>query len=134
MNILLDTHILIWSMLDSCSLSAKARNIIVQNRYTLYYSIVSIWEIAIKHKLHPENLLSSGQDVVNLCQEANVRLLPLKTGHIAAFENLSRHGDATSHKDPFDQIIISQAIAENMVFMTHDKTLQYYCDVNILLV
>ncbi len=134
MNILLDTHILLWAMLDSSSLSAKAREIILQNYHLLHYSVVSVWEIAIKHKLHPENLLSSGQDVVNLCHEANLRSLPLKSEHIVAFENLSRNDDAPSHKDPFDQILISQAIAEKMIFVTHDKTLRYYSDVNIQLV
>lgn len=134
MNILLDTHILLWAMLDRPVLSAKAREIIAQNRHQLHYSIVSIWEIAIKHRLHPENILSSGQDVVKLCREANLRALPLKNEHIAAFESLFRQKAAPSHKDPFDQLLISQAKAENMVFLTHDKTLQYYDYVNIRLV
>ena len=101
-------------MLDRPVLSAQAREIIAQNRHLLCYSIVSIWEIAIKHRLHPENILSSGQDVVKLCREANLRALPLKNEHIAAFESLSRQKDASSHKDPFDQILISQAKAEDV--------------------
>ena len=58
----------------------------------------------------------------------------MKNEHIAAFESLSRQKDASSHKDPFDQILISQAKAEDMVFLTHDKTLQYYDYVNIRIV
>ena len=134
MNILLDTHILLWAMMDRPTLSPNAREIITENRNSLYYSIVSIWEIAIKHKLHPDNLLSSGADVVKVCQEANLRSLSLANEHIATFEKLTRQEDAPGHKDPFDQILISQAIAEKMIFLTHDKTLQYYVGANIKIV
>lgn len=134
MKILLDTHILLWAMMDRPALSPKSREIIAENRKNLCYSIVSIWEIAIKHRLHPENLLSSGTDVVKLCKEANLRSLSLTNEHIAAFEKLTRANNAPSHKDPFDQILISQAIAENMVFLTHDKTLQHYDSADIMVV
>ena len=134
MKILLDTHILLWALMDRPILSALARKIIAENRNDLCYSIVSVWEIAIKHKLHPENLLSSGEEVAKLCQEANLRSISLTNEHISAFEKLVRREDAPSHKDPFDQILISQAIAENMVFLTHDKTLQYYIGADIRIV
>ena len=134
MKILLDTHILLWTMLDRPLLSTKARDIISQNNDSCYYSLVSIWEIAIKHRLHPENLLSSGEDVMELCRETNIHSLSLNHEHIIAFESLRRREDAPQHKDPFDQILISQAKAENMVFLTHDRTLQYYDDVDVRIV
>ena len=134
MKILLDTHILIWAMLDRPNLSSKARELILQNRYALYYSMVSIWEIAIKHRLHPESIGSSGTSVMKLCQEAKIKSLSLTNQHIAAFEHLQRHESAPPHKDPFDQMLIAQAAAEDIIFLTHDKTLQFYEGVNIELV
>lgn len=115
-------------------LSDKARKIIINRRNQLFYSTVSVWEIAIKHRLHPQSIPCSGVQFIGLCDEADMDCLPLSNAHIIALEGLARQVGAPPHKDPFDQILISQAISEDMVFLTHDKMLQYYTGVNIEMV
>ena len=134
MNCLLDTHILIWTIMGMPELSEKARKIIVNRRNRLFYSTVSVWEVALKHRLHPQSIPCSGAMFISLCNEADMDCLPLSNAHILALEGLRRKVDAPPHKDPFDQILISQAISENMVFLTHDKLLSYYIDANIEMV
>ena len=77
MKYLLDTHILLWFLTGNCdNLSENCQKVLLDETNYLYFSKVSIWEIAIKHKLHPDNLLSSGADVVKVCQEAICGLYP----------------------------------------------------------
>lgn len=134
MRYLLDTHILVWMIMDMPELSLQAKIIINERRNQLFYSTISVWEVAIKHKLHPQSIPCSGSKFITLCQETDITCLTLQNHHILALENLSRATGAPQHKDPFDQILISQAIAENMIFLTHDKTLQYYTGTDIKIV
>ena len=105
MNLLLDTHILIWTLNDDPALSETARELILDPNNVVYYSTVSVWEIAIKHAAHPDNVEFTGK---------------------FALETLKRPEDAPKHNDPFDRILVSQAKAENMVFLTHDSLIPYY--------
>mgnify|MGYP002625046615 CR=1 FL=1 len=126
MKLLLDTHILIWTLMRMPELSPEARELIEDRHNLLYYSTVSAWEVAIKHRLRPERIPCSGEKFVSLCGASDMYPISLNNKHISVFESLKRPENAPQHKDPFDQILISQAKAENMVFLTHDKTLQYY--------
>ena len=56
MNILLDTHMAIWALLDSPKLTPKARQLITDPDNTIYYSVVSVWEVLLKHSGHPDNM------------------------------------------------------------------------------
>ena len=134
MKILLDTHVLIWSIMNMRELSVAAHKLIEDYNNILYYSTVSVWEVAIKHRLRPNSIPCSGREFVDLCEASDIYSLPLTNKHVVAFENLTRQDNAPAHKDPFDQVLISQAIAERMVFLTHDKTLQYYDGVEIRIV
>lgn len=131
MRYLLDTHILIWAIMDMPELSTQAKSIINERSNQLFYSTISAWEIAIKHRLHPQKIPCSGSEFLSLCQDTDITCLTLQSRHVLALEHLRRYEDAPPHKDPFDQILISQAIAENMIFLTHDKLLKYYNDVKI---
>ncbi|MBR1859011.1 MAG: type II toxin-antitoxin system VapC family toxin [Selenomonadaceae bacterium] len=134
MKYLLDTHILIWTLTDTDNLSQKARNKIEDRRNKIFYSTVSIWEVTIKHLLHPKQIPCSGYDLLNYCDKSDLFNLPLKNHHVIALEKLKRANAAPPHKDPFDQILLSQALAEDMIFLTHDKTLEYYDGVNVEIV
>ena len=122
MNLLLDTHILLWALSEDERLSEKAKELILEQGNALYYSVVSVWEIAIKHALHPDNVKISGKEFSDYCQQA----LVLRDKHVYSLETLHRDGDVPKHNDPFDRILLSQAKTENMSFLTHDTLFQGY--------
>ena len=126
MNILLDTHILIWALNDDPRLPDKAREMILDEDNAVYYSTVSIWEIVIKHASHPENVTFTGKELSKFCQEAGFLPVEIRDRHIFALETLTRAESAPPHRDPFDRMLIAQAKAENMSFVTHDSLLPYY--------
>ena len=126
MNLLLDTHLLIWTLNEDPQLSQKARELILDPENTIYYSAVSIWEIAIKHAIRPENVQFSGKELSEFCREAGFLPLEMRDKHVFALETISRPDDAPKHNDPFDRMLIAQAKAENFSFLTHDTLIPYY--------
>lgn len=126
MKILLDTHIAIWSVLDSEELSETARALLLDDGNEIYYSTASIWEITIKHMAHPETFLYSGIDLEKGCEANGFISLPIFNKHTVALETLVRPKDAPPHKDPFDRILLAQAKSEGMKFLTHDTLIPYY--------
>ena len=134
MNLLLDTHILIWSLNDDPRLSEKAKELILDTQNGIYYSSVSIWEIAIKHAIHPDNVEFTGKELAEFCQEAGFLPLEMRNKHVFALETINREENAPPHNDPFDRMLIAQAKGENMSFITHDKLLSYYNEKCIVLI
>lgn len=126
MNILLDTHILIWALNEDPRLPEKARELILDENNAVYYSSVSIWEISIKHAVHPENVAFTGKELSQYCQEAGFLQVEMRDRHVFALEKITRAEGAPPHHDPFDRMLIAQAKAENMSFITHDALLPYY--------
>ncbi len=126
MNLLLDTHILIWALNDDPQLSEKAKEMILDPDNVVYYSVISIWEISIKHSAHPEDLEFSGRELSEFCQEAGFLPLALRDKQVYALETITRSENAPRHNDPFDKILVAQAKAENMSFLTHDSLIPYY--------
>ena len=126
MNLLLDTHILLWALSEDKRLSEKARELILEPGNALYYSVVSAWEVAIKHALHPDNVKLSGKELSEYCRQAGFLPLDLRDKHVAVLEGIRRGEDAPKHNDPFDRILLSQAKAENMSFLTHDTMFYGY--------
>ena len=126
MNLLLDTHILIWALNEDPKLSEKARSLILDPGNAVYYSSVSIWEVAIKHALPPDNVAFSGKELSQYCQEAGFLPIEMRDRHVYALETITRADDAPAHHDPFDRILIAQAKAENLSFLTHDSLIPYY--------
>lgn len=126
MNLLLDTHVLIWVLNEDRRLSEKARELILDPDNVIYYSSVSIWEAAIKHAIHPENVTFTGKELSQYCQEAGFLPVGMRNRHVFALETITRADNAPPHHDPFDRMLIAQAKAENMSFLTHDPLLPYY--------
>ncbi len=123
MNILLDTHVLIWALENNPTLTERAVNAIVDGNNMVFVSSASVWEISIKQKLGkleaPDNLL----------EEIRVhRFTPL---HINADHAQLAGQLPYIHKDPFDRMLIAQAIIEKLVLLTRDESIAGY-DVNIL--
>ena len=126
MNLLLDTHILIWALNEDPRLPDKAREFILDESNAVYYSSVSVWEIAIKHAKYPEEVEFTGRELSQFCQEAGYLPVEMREKHVFALETITRAEGAPPHHDPFDRMLIAQAKAENMSFITHDSMLPYY--------
>lgn len=123
MNLLLDTHVALWAITDSPKLQKKARELIESPRSTVWISAATVWEIAIKHGLGRGDMPVSGQRALRYFQESGYRFLPVEPEHAAAVEDLSEH-----HPDPFDRILVAQALVEPMRLMTHDPLVARYSD------
>ncbi len=124
MRILLDTHVALWALADDSRLPARARAIILDERAEIYFSAATAWEIAIKHALARGSMPIGGAEAVALFREAGYRELPITAAHSAATERLPHH-----HADPFDRMLVAQALAEPMRLLTHDRQLKAYGDV-----
>ena len=127
MNYLADTHILIWAIKDDLKLSAKAREILLNEDNNIYYSFSNVWEIAIKHALHKPNMTFSAQRFEELCRLAGYLSLETRFEHAYMVETLKYADNAPrEHRDPFDRLLLAQAKLENMLFLTHDELIPYY--------
>lgn len=123
MNLLLDTHVALWAITDSPKLTTKARELIASPKTNVWISSASIWEIAIKHSLGRADMPISSQDALRYFLESGYRRLPIEAEHVVAIEDLPAH-----HNDPFDRLLIAQALVEPMRLMTHDALLALYSD------
>jgi PIN domain nuclease of toxin-antitoxin system len=122
-NVLLDTHVALWAIIDSPRLTKKARELIESPRSTLWVSAASVWEIAIKHSLGRGDMPVSSQGALRYFRESGYRLLAIEPEHAAAVENLP-----ALHADPFDRILVAQALVEPMRLITHDSVVARYSD------
>lgn len=123
MNLLLDTHVALWAITDSPKLPKKAREMIESPKSSVWISAATIWEIAIKHSLGRGDMPVSSQDALRYFRESTYRFLPIEPEHAAAVEDLVAH-----HADPFDRILVAQALIEPMRLMTHDPMVARYSD------
>ena len=127
MNILLDTHILLWVLTEDDRLPAGVMEMTKNTGNSIFFSSISMWKIAIKRLVHPDKITDlTLQELIALSERSNMNELPLRSNHTYFLETLKRHDDAPPHKAPFDRILIAQAKAENMIFLTHDDTLTFY--------
>ena len=129
MKYLLDTHIIIWLFDGDKRLSKQAYDIITDKNNEIYFSVLSIFEIKFKLKMRPDKIPSIAEKILNLCFDSGFKCLPLELNHILTFDNLKRKEGKPPHKDPFDNLMLAQAIAENMKFITHDEHIaEYDCE------
>ncbi|WP_298169142.1 type II toxin-antitoxin system VapC family toxin [Acidithiobacillus sp.] len=123
MNLLLDTQVALWAIMDNPKLSQKARDLIQSPKTSVWVSVANVWEIAIKHALGRGDMPVSSQDALRYFQESDYRLLPVEAEHVVAVEELPMH-----HQDQFDRILVAQALVEPMRLMTHDSLVALYSD------
>lgn len=126
MKMLLDTHIALWAIADTAKLSETAVKLLESKDNEVFYSVASVWEVAIKHKIRPEQMPVSEEAFTDLCQTTGFVELPIKTGHIFTLKTLVRQETAPKHNDPFDRMLLAQAKYERLKFITHDSMLPYY--------
>lgn len=123
MNLLLDTHVALWAITDSPRLATRARELINSPRASVWISAATIWEITIKHGLGRGDMPVSGHDALRYFRDSAYRLLAIEPEHAAAIAELPPH-----HQDPFDRVLIAQALTEPMRLITHDATVARYSD------
>jgi PIN domain nuclease of toxin-antitoxin system len=123
LNLLLDTHIALWAITDSPKLSKKAREMIESPKSSVWISAATVWEIAIKHSMGRGDMPVSSQDALRYFHDSGYRFLPIEPEHAAAVEELPAH-----HADPFDRILVAQALVEPMRLITHDPMVAHYSD------
>jgi PIN domain nuclease of toxin-antitoxin system len=125
MKLLLDTHILLWWLNDDEKLPEKAHQLISHVDNAIYVSHISLWEIQIKvmtGKLHADLKAIIEQLPVNDFLE-----LPSHVNHFIVLSQLPSY-----HQDPFDRMLIAQAISEPLHLLTHDKNVSLYSESIIL--
>ena len=132
MKYLIDTHIVLWYLIGDERLPQKARNLIDDEPNEIFFSLVSMWEIEIKHIAHPEIMKPSGYTILKKCESADFSILQLRAEHIATLHSLQKAENAPKHNDPFDRMLLAQAKSENMIFVTHDSLIPYYNESCIL--
>lgn len=120
MRLLLDTHIFLWAAIGSTALKAQARRTI-ENAEAVFVSAASIWEIAIKARLG--KIKADPDALVAAIEESGFVDLPISVAHAARVAGLP-----PLHSDPFDRLLIAQAIVEPLRFLTADAGLKPYSD------
>lgn len=134
MRLLLDTHVMIWTLFDLPYLSEKAERMIENPENQVFISLASLWEIAIKFKKNPDKMPFSEDLIDDLCDDAGFGRFNIRTPHILALHDLTRNENTPVHKDPFDRILLAQAKTENALLLTHDKRLAEYSEPCVILV
>ena len=124
MKYLLDTHIFLWWLIDDSRLSERRRKIIRDPNNFIFISVASAWEISVKEKLGKIQI--KDPNWLDFFKEEGFTLLPVTLEHIHQLHILPFH-----HKDPFDRMLISQAITENCTFITSDKKIKNY-DIEVI--
>ncbi len=123
MKYLLDTHTFLWTVFEPEKISIKAKTLITNPEKAIFVSIVSFWEISLKHslgKLRLENV--SPSEFPDIAKTMDMGILEIDANDVSTFHELPRIG----HRDPFDRLIIWQAIRRKMPIVTKDNEFKLY--------
>jgi PIN domain nuclease of toxin-antitoxin system len=120
MRLLLDTHIFLWAVQGNASLQPRVRRM-MEAAEQIYVSAASIWEIAIKTRLG--KIEASAVDLVDAIEASGFLELPVRARHAVRVADLPLH-----HTDPFDRLLVSQAMVEPLRLLTVDTVLCQYSD------
>jgi PIN domain nuclease of toxin-antitoxin system len=122
MKLLLDTHIILWWVNEHEKLSSEAKAMLRNDANTIYISIASAWEIAIKASLGKLSGFDGGaKTFLTKIKDMPVCLLPILPHHVEMVETLP-----FIHRDPFDRMLIATAKAEGMAIITADENIHKY--------
>jgi PIN domain nuclease of toxin-antitoxin system len=116
---LLDTHVLLWWVDDDPKLRTETRRIVGDPDHEVVVSAASLWEAAIKRAIG--KLRFDTSELLEAFRDGHIRVLPITAEHALAAGDLPRH-----HDDPFDRMLIAQAIAEGLTIVTRDARLRAY--------
>jgi PIN domain nuclease of toxin-antitoxin system len=123
MRLLLDTHILLWFLAEPKRLSKAVIADIEDPSNEILFSAASIWELAIKASTKKSALPLDGEEVFAIALETGFRELPVRAAVARHVANLPFH-----HRDPFDRLLVAQAISEPAILYTDDAVLEAYSE------
>ena len=118
MNLFIDTHVLLWWLDDNRSLSKQAHDAIATTDNLIFVSVAVIWEIRIKQAL---GKLEITPDFLSVLKQQGFEILSITAQHAYRVGDLPMH-----HRDPFDRMLIAQAMEERLTIMTHDRVFKRY--------
>lgn len=122
MKYLFDTHVMLWFLEDSDELSQRAKQILKNGEHELFWSAASYWELTVKLSLGKLKLQKGWQGLLEQEKKINrIVDLPIYERHCAPHVTLP-----WIHRDPFDRLLICQAIAEKLILLTKDQTIRQY--------
>jgi PIN domain nuclease of toxin-antitoxin system len=122
MKVLVDTHTFLWALLHDHRLTPKAKQILRSTEDELVFSLVSLWEIAIKIKTGKLHTIGSSVAYIrDQMDDYGMELLPIRYDHVLSLEQLPHH-----HGDPFDRLLIAQALTESLPILTADAIFKRY--------
>jgi PIN domain nuclease of toxin-antitoxin system len=127
-NLLLDTHVALWAITDSPRLSERARSLVADPANTVWVSVASLWEIAIKQSLGRGDMPITAEQGKAWFEQSGYRLLPIEAPHVLTMAQLPAH-----HNAPFDRLLVAQALTEPLRLITHDAQVASYSDTVILI-
>ena len=120
MNVLLDTHTLLWALTDESKLSERVRKLLPSAE--AWFSVASLWEILIKTEIGKMPLpRPTGRFLMSKLALNGVRVLPVTADHVLRIESLPNH-----HRDPFDRLLIAQSLEEKIPLVTADRVFARY--------
>ncbi len=123
MRLLVDTHLLLWAVCMSGRLPDKARSLLEDPASSVYCSVASLWEIAVKNALKRPDFQVEIAEFRRALTEMAVTELPVIGTHTEKLAQLP-----SIHKDPFDRMLIAQSMAEPLILLTNDTLLAEYWD------
>ena len=124
MKLLLDTHVALWALSAVEELTREGREMISDPSNRVFVSAVNVWEIAVKRPLKRwDSPTISAKNVIGAFASAGYTMLDVTAAHAATVETLP-----LIHSDPFDRLLIAQALTEPLRLVTHDRTLARYSD------
>lgn len=121
MTYLLDTSTFLWAATDPAKLSRRARSLCESQRETLVVSAASLWEIIIKCGFGGLRIANPARTVSDWTARLSARILPIEAAHTYAV-----YGLPAIHRDPFDRLLVAQAIAEDVPLLTSDERMRQY--------
>ena len=121
MKYLLDTHAIIWLIEDSPNMPEKLKDICRNPNNLIFISTISLWEIAIKISLSKLSLKIELNEFLSIIKNSDIRILQIRDDYLQKLLELP-----FVHKDPFDRLIVTTALTENLTIITIDENIQKY--------
>ncbi len=121
MRYLIDTHTFLWFSEGATQISPQSKQLIIDKSNEIFVSIASLWEISIKTAINKLSISGDYELIIEDVTENNIEILPINFAHTVIQHNLLFH-----HRDPFDRIIVAQAIAEGMNLISKDEIFDLY--------
>lgn len=126
MNLLVDTHAVIWFITEDGQLPDQVKELIEDTSNTCFVSIASLWEMGIKYSLDKLDLKADLKKIFELIDQSGFTILPITTTHILTNSALEFH-----HRDPFDRLMIAQAKSEGLTIVSRDGEFEDY-NINLI--